>query len=132
MGNTRPEARCEVLGREQRGRQADGNFKPATGAGYVAPQQGAYDRPRRDGLEVLVLLFETWGGFGDGVVELIRRAAFDRGNKLRGSEYDSTTWSARSWTSFTVQRVSCALMRAVAWELAAAMDLTRVRDSRDD
>ena len=33
---------------------------------------------------------------------------------------------------FTAQRISCALMRAVmAWELASAMELTRVRDARD-
>ena len=32
---------------------------------------------------------------------------------------------------FTAQRVSCALARAVAWELASAMELTRVRDARE-
>ena len=52
--------------------------------------------------------------------------------ELRGSEYDDTTWSARSWTSYTAQRISCVLARAVAWELATAMQLTRVRDARDD
>ena len=78
------------------------------------------------------LLFETFGGFGAGVVELLREAAETRGNKLRGSEYDATTWSARTWTSFAAQRVSCALMRQVAWELATAMELTRVRDVRDE
>ena len=60
------------------------------------------------------------------------RAASDRGNKLKGSEYDDTTWSARSWTSYTMQRLSCTLARAVAMEIATAMRLTRVRDSRDD
>ena len=79
-----------------------------------------------------VLLFETFGGMGPDVVELVRRAAVDRGNKLRGSEYDDTTWAARSWTSFTMQRLSVKLMRAVAWELATAMELTRARDARDD
>ena len=76
--------------------------------------------------------FETFGGFGGGVVELLREAAVARGNKLQGSEYDATTWSARTWTSFVAQRVSCALMRQVAWEMATAMELTRVRDARDD
>ena len=63
---------------------------------------------------------------------MIRRAAVDRGNKLHGSEYDATTWSARSWTSYAMQRISCTLMVAVAWEMASAMELTRVRDARDD
>ena len=31
-----------------------------------------------------------------------------------------------------VQPVSCALMRAVAGESCSAMELTRVRDARDD
>ena len=66
-----------------------------------------------------------------GVQTLLREAADARGNKLQGSEYDATTWSARTWSSFTAQRVSRALMRQVAWEVASAMELTRVRDERD-
>ena len=68
----------------------------------------------------------------DGEGLLLQEAVEARGNKLRGSEYDATTWSARTWMGFTAQRVSCALARAVAWELASAMELTRVRDARDD
>jgi len=132
FGNTEPGARLEVLGREQRGRPGDGCFNRATGDGYVPAEPGAYARARASGIEVEPLLFETFGGFGPGVVELLRRAAEARGNKLRGSEYDATTWSARTWLGFTAQRISCALVRAVAWELAAAMRLTRVRDARDD
>ena len=62
---------------------------------------------------------------------MLHRAADERGNRLRGSEYDATTWSARTWLSFTTQRMSVALQRAVAWELASAMELTRVRDERE-
>ena len=54
--------------------------------------------------------------------ELLRQAAEERGNRLRGSEYDDTTWSARSWTSYTAQRISCVLARAVAWEAELATD----------
>ena len=79
-----------------------------------------------------MLLFETLGGFSPDVVKLLREAAETHGNKLRGSEYDETTWSARTWLSFVAQRISCALMRGVATEMAAAMELTRVRDARDD
>ena len=82
-------------------------------------------------MEVYVLLFETFGGFGPGVRDLLYKAAEERGNRLRGSEYDATTWSARTWLSFTCQRMSCALVRAVAFELAGAMELTRVRDARE-
>ena len=53
--------------------------------------------------DVRCLLFETFGGFGEGVMRLLRRAAEERGNKLRGSEYDATTWSARTWLSLPAQ-----------------------------
>ena len=94
--------------------------------------KGAYARAEEHGATVEALLFETLLGFGPGVVRLLRRAAEERGNKLRGSEYDATTWSARTWMGYTGQRISCVLARAVAWELASAMELTRVRDARDD
>ena len=132
FGNTAPAADDEVLGRRQRGVSTDRTFCATTGAGYVAEMPGDYARARANGCDVRTLLFETFGGFGAGVVELLREAAEARGNKLRGSEYDATTWSARTWTSFAAQRVSCALMRQVAWELATAMELTRVRDVRDE
>ena len=67
-----------------------------------------------NGAEMMVL-FETLGGWSPDVTKMLRRAVDERGNKLRGSEYDATTWSARSWSAYFVQRVSCALMRAVAW-----------------
>jgi hypothetical protein len=57
------------------------------------------------------------------MLELLRRAADARGDKLRGSEYAKTTWSARSWTVHTVQRLSGILARAVAWGVATAMGL---------
>ena len=85
-----------------------------------------------NGVKVEPLLFETFGGFGPDVVRLLRLAADTRGNKLRGSEYDATTWAARTWLSYATQRLACALARAVAWELATAMEPTRVRDARDD
>ena len=132
FGDTAPGARLEVLGLEQRGQPSDPPFSRLTGAGYVAPVTAPYDRARRNGVTVAPLLFETFLGWGPGAVELLQEAVEARGNKLRGSEYDATTWSARTWMGFTAQRVSCALARAVAWELASAMELTRVRDARDD
>ena len=108
--------------------EVDGRWSAETGKGYVPPHQGAYDRAQRNGVEVLVLLFETFGGFSPAVLKLLQRAADARGDKLRGSEYDETTWSARSWTVYTVQRLSCILARAVAWEIATAMGLPRSVD----
>ena len=104
----------------------------ATGQGHVAAQDGQYTRAMANGCEVLVLLFETFGGFSPDVMQLLWRAAAERGNKFRGSEYDDTTWAARTWKTYTIQRVSVALMKAVAWEMATAMELTRVRDARDE
>ena len=40
-------------------------------------------------------------------------------------------WSARTWASYACQRLSCALMRAVAWEMSVEMRLTRVLDRRE-
>ena len=100
--------------------------------GVSLEAEGAYKRPQAHGVEVITLLFETFGGMGPGVVALVKQAAEQRGNRLRGSEYDDTTWSARTWTSYTMQRVACALANAVAFELAEAMGLSRVRDTRDD
>ena len=96
----------------------------------MAARVGQYGRAIASGIEVMVLLFETWGGFSPDVIELVRRAAESRGNKLKGSEYDDTTWSARTWTSYTMQRLSCELARACAFELATAMALPRARDAR--
>jgi hypothetical protein len=63
-------------------------------------------------------------------MHLLRRAIQDRGNKLRGSEYDETTWSARTWKAFATQRMPCVLVRVMAWEIATAMQLPRSVDMR--
>ena len=130
MGNILPEARKIVLGRAQRGQPGDGAFQPTTGAGYVAPAAGQYTWSLSLGIEVLVLLFSTLGGFSPDVLKLVQRAAESRGNKFKGSEWDDTTWSARSWTSYTMQRLSCELTRACAQEVAIAMRLPRTHDAR--
>ena len=131
FGNTAPSSHDQVQGRAERGRKGEA-FRPSTGAGRVEPVKGDYARAKRNGCEVYTLLFETFGGMSPGVVKLVREAAEDRGNRLHGAEFDATTWSARTWTSFTMQRISCALMVAVAWELAGAMGLASVGDTRDD
>ena len=54
----------------------------------------------------------------------------ERQNKLYKHEYDETSWAARTWTTFTVQKLSVALHRAVAGEIASALGLSQVVDSR--
>ena len=78
------------------------------------------------------MLFEVWGGWSPAAVDLLQRSAAERGDRLRRGEYDEATWSTRSWTTFAVQRVSCALHRAVAWAVARELDLTTARDPREE
>ena len=40
-------------------------------------------------------------------------------NKLSRTQYDETTWGARTWMSFQTQRLSVCLHKAVAFELNA-------------
>ena len=73
---------------------------------------------------------KVWGGFSAAVVELLRKAAETRGNKLRQSEHDEASWSTRTWTTFAAQWIACALTRAVATEVAHALSLPTARDPR--
>jgi hypothetical protein len=83
-------------------------------------------------VDVNPLLFEVWGGWSPAVVELLAATAEERGNRLTCTEYDQATWSARSWSVFAAQQVSCALVRAVAYAVARELELTTARDSRGD
>ena len=77
------------------------------------------------------LLVETFGGLSPALMHELRAAAEWRSNKLTSSEYDETTWSARTWKTFTRQKLSVALHRAVATELVQALGLSHVADTRD-
>ena len=81
-------------------------------------------------MDVRLLLIETFGGFAAGLVELIKELAEQRHNKLYSGEYDATTWSARTWTSFNVQKLSVAVHRSVALEIAHALGLATAADPR--
>ena len=130
FGNTLPRARALVLGVEERGLPGT-RFDPRTGRGHVAAVKGEYARAVAAGVEVQPLLFEVWGGWAPQVVELMRRSAGERGNKLQRHEYDEATWSTRSWSVLAAQRVACALTRAVANAVATELSLTVARDPRD-
>ena len=47
--------------------------------------------------------------------------AKERDNKLTPAEYEETTWSARSWTTFAAQKISVALHYAAAFEISMAL-----------
>ena len=93
---------------------------------------GAYGRAEGHGVEVQPLLFEVWGGWAPPMVDLLQRGAVARSNKLSKREYDLTTWSARTWSTFAAQRVSCGLVRAVAYAVARELELTTARDPREE
>ena len=51
-------------------------------------------------------------------------------NKLSASEYDETTWSARTFMAFTTQRLSVAVQYSAAQEVAEALGLSVAADPR--
>ena len=72
----------------------------------------------------------TWGGLSPGVVELLLELARARNNKLTHAEYDETTWSARTWRTFAGHKISVAVQRATAYEIASALRLSTATDPR--
>ena len=83
------------------------------------------------GVDVRVALVETLGGgLGPELCSLIRDCAEQRQNRLSSREYDDTTWAARTWHSFTVQKLSVAIQRAMALEIAHALGLSTGADPR--
>ena len=79
---------------------------------------------------VVPLLVETFGGCAPPLMSALQRAADWRQIKLTSSEYDETTWSARTWLSFVSQRLSVATQLAAAQEVAEALDLSVAADPR--
>ena len=130
FGNTAERAEEVVLGRRGRGEEGGGTFCRATGEGYVAAKSGDYARALASGVTCVPLLLETFGGFSPEVVSTLREAAEWRKNKLASSEYDETTWAARTWTSFVSQRISVAAQLAMAQEAAEALGLSVAADPR--
>ena len=76
------------------------------------------------------LLVETFGGLSPALMHELWAAAEWRSNKLTSSEYDETTWSARTWLTFVAQRLSVAVQLSVAQEAAAALGLSVAADPR--
>ena len=119
-----------MQGRRQRGVKADGAFDRRTGAGYVSHREGDYARAQAAGVECVPLLVETFGGMSPALYDALREASDWRANKLTSSEYDETTWSARTWMTFVAQRISVAVQLSSAQEVAEALGLSVAADPR--
>ena len=80
---------------------------------------GDYRYAREDkGVEVQLLLFESFGGFGKGVREILQRAADVLQNKLTRAQYlDEVTWTTKSWLGLQKQRISVVLHTAIAEQI---------------
>ena len=81
-------------------------------------------------MEVTALLVETFGGLGPELLELLRSAAEFKSNKLSEGEYSETTWAARTWLTFVLQRISVAVHKAVAKEVSEALGFSAAVDPR--
>ena len=132
FGNTEPPMREKVFGRDECGEPGT-RFDPHTGTGYVSGVSGDYDMAQEHGCEVWLLLFETFGGFGGGVLELLQRLAGQVNNRLSHAQYDETSWSARNWKTYQTQRMSVALHKAAAYEISHELGFAagRATGSRD-
>ena len=77
---------------------------------------GEYRYAREDkDVDVRLLLFESFGGFGKGVGEILWGAANVLQNKLTRAQYlDEVTWTTKSWLGLQKQRISVVLHTAIA------------------
>ena len=80
---------------------------------------GEYRYAREDkDVDVRLLLFESFGGFGKGVGEILWGAANVLQNKLTRAQYlDEVTWTTKSWLGLQKQRISVVLHTAIAEQI---------------
>jgi len=134
LGATLPKARLMVHGLAERGVPSGPGGVTAwnwrLGQGYVAAVDGDYARAEELGVDVRCLLVETFGGLSPALCELLQLIVDERQNRLTHNEYDQTTWAARTWRAFAVQRLSVAVHLAAATEIVRATGLTTAYDTR--
>ena len=84
---------------------------------------GEYRYAREDkGVDVRLLLFESFGGFGKGVGEILWDAANVLQNKLTRAQYlDEVTWTTKSWLGLQKQRISVVLHTAIAEQIVSEL-----------
>ena len=100
-------------------------FCPSTGTGYVAYKKPDYAHAlSRSDTDLLMLLFETYGGWSEPVVRLFRRMQDKVRNKLTKRQYENeVSWSTSTWLALQSQRLSVAVHIASAWEIATELQL---------
>ena len=87
-GRLWPRAQRGVKGTVAAG--GSGNFSPSTDAGYVAYKKPDYAHAlSRSDTDLLMLLFETYGGWSEPVVRLFRRMQDTVRNKLTKRQYEN-------------------------------------------
>ena len=106
------------------------NMSAAPRCNISAAVAGDYARALQNGVEVVPLLVETFGGFGPGLVDTLRKAAEWRQNRLVASEYDEATWATRTFQPFVCQRISVAVQLAMAQQIAEALRMSTAADPR--
>ncbi|EOD21153.1 hypothetical protein EMIHUDRAFT_241549 [Emiliania huxleyi CCMP1516] len=94
----------------------------AAAAGVIKPfvlYGGEYRYAREDkDVDVRLLLFESFGGFGKGVGEILWGAANVLQNKLTRAQYlDEVTWTTKNWLGLQKQRISVVLHTAIAEQI---------------
>ncbi|EOD33070.1 hypothetical protein EMIHUDRAFT_455896 [Emiliania huxleyi CCMP1516] len=105
-----------TIWRYENGVIAGGGGRVVGGDRRIPSYGGDYRYAREDkGVEVQLLLFESFGGFGKGVREILRKAADVLQNKLTRAQYlDEVTWTTKSWLGLQKQRISVVLHTAIA------------------
>ena len=121
----------ELSRRRERGSEGDGRYNRRTGAGHVAAVTGDYERALQSGVRCVPMLLETFGGFGPGLMSVLKQADDWRQGRLVSSEYDETTWAARNYMAFVAQRISVAAQISMAQEIAEALGLSVAADPRE-
>jgi hypothetical protein len=92
----------KVFGVEEQG--ADGDFRADTGKGYVAGRDGDYSKAMGEGCDVRLLLFETFGGCGGGVLHLLRLLGEDPRCKIACCTPSTTRRRGRRATGGRIKR----------------------------
>ncbi|EOD34197.1 hypothetical protein EMIHUDRAFT_201844 [Emiliania huxleyi CCMP1516] len=116
---TAPPARRELQPTGRTGRWHTRGGRVVGGDRRIPSYGGDYRYAREDkGVEVQLLLFESFGGFGKGVREILRKAADVLQNKLTRAQYlDEVTWTTKSWLGLQKQRISVVLHTAIAEQI---------------
>jgi len=89
----------------------------------ILPTGGLYRYAREDkDIDVQLLLFESFGGFGKGVGEILWKTANVLQNQadagpVADQYLDEVTWTTKNWLGLQKQRISVVLHTAIAEQI---------------